>query len=75
MVVALRVAQLLHKRDPHTIENYFRFLSLGTSKPPLEIIAALGVDVRLPDVWREAGEFVKKLLNEYACLLKRLGLR
>lgn len=74
MVVALRVAQLLYARDEKTLQKYLRFLSLGTSLPPLEIIASLGVDVRTPEVWREAGAFASKLLSEYISLLKRLKL-
>jgi len=74
--MALLVSQFARRRfkqDPQYIEKINEFYSTGSSRPPEEIFARLGLDVYDARRWQEGIDEVKDLLKEAKKLAKKLG--
>lgn len=74
IVVALNVANKIFLNDEKMLNIYLKFLTLGSSQPPLELIKFLGFDVTKPDCWNQAIDIINEFISEYKKLLKKLKL-
>lgn len=74
IVVALNVANRIFLNDEKMLNTYLKFLTLGSSKSPLELIKFLGFDVSKPDCWNQAINIVNQFIFEYKKLLRKLKL-
>lgn len=74
IVVALNVANKIFLNDHNMLNIYLKFLTLGSSQPPLELIKFLGFDVTKPDCWNQAINIINTFILEYKKLLKKLKL-
>lgn len=73
--MALLVAQFARKKfneDKNYLEKINQFYSTGSSIPPAEIFANLGLDVHDAKYWQEGIDEVKTLLKEAKKLAKNL---
>jgi oligoendopeptidase F len=68
-IVAINVVQKLLNKEPGFLDKYFEFLKSGTSKTPLETIKILGIDLKKPEPYQVAIDYIDskvKQLNEIA---------
>ena len=69
-VIALVVANKIYRGDKKMLKNYFKFLGIGESLPPLDIIKILGVDLNKSDVYAEALKIVNQLISQFKQIKK-----
>lgn len=69
-IIALVVADRIFNKDEKMLNNYYKFLSVGCSIPPLEIIKILDLDLHKPEVYKQAKDIVNKLVKEFVKLSK-----
>lgn len=64
-IVAIKIATALYRGDKTMRDKYFKFLTLGSSLPPLECIKTLGIDINNPNVYKDVysivGSWIKQL--------------
>lgn len=63
---AVALSGLILERGP---EDYLRFLSLGSSVPPIEALKVAGVDMSTPEPVRLALDFFEQVLAEFESLM------
>lgn len=73
-VIAINIAKSIYAQDEQALKQYFKFLTLGLSQPPLEAIKTLGIDIWDHKYWLNALEIINTLIDDYQKLLKQLKL-
>ncbi|WP_462218390.1 oligoendopeptidase F [Mycoplasmoides genitalium] len=71
-VAGILVAKKINSGDKKMKDNYFKFLSSGSSLAPLETIKLLGIDLTSPQPWQEAHNEVKRWLKIVKQSFKKL---
>ena len=69
LIAALYIANNLLKNDSEVKNKYLKFLSLGASDYPLDILKTVGVDITNKTVIESAFELVENKLNELEKLI------
>ncbi len=69
-IIALVVANKIYHQDKKMQSQYIKFLSIGQSIPPLEIVKILGVDLANNDVYKEALKILNKLIDSFEKIKK-----
>ncbi|XQP55570.1 MAG: oligoendopeptidase F [Mycoplasmoidaceae bacterium] len=69
-VIAIVVADKLYHQDDKMLKNYIKFLSVGYSIPPLEIIKILGIDLEKGEVYNQAKVILNKLIKQFEQIKK-----
>jgi len=64
IVSAAAISEDIFEGKPGALEGYMRFLSLGGSKPPLDILAEAGVDLRTEEPFRKAMALFSEAIEE-----------
>lgn len=64
-IIALVVATKIASGDKQMLNNYIKFLSVGCSLPPLDIIRILKIDLYKNDVYLEAKNIINKFINNF----------
>ena len=63
--VATNVASKILSGDKTMLDNYYKFMKLGSDKWPKETFAVLGVDLESPDVYQNAINYFDSLMDKY----------
>ncbi len=63
--VATNVAKRILEGDKTMLDNYYKFMKLGSDKWPHEAFAVLGVDLESPEVYQNAIDYYNDLMNKY----------
>ncbi|KMZ96257.1 hypothetical protein PVNG_02395 [Plasmodium vivax North Korean] len=71
MVTSLLFANKLMKEETRSeaLQRYFEFLKLGDSKPNLECLETLSIDLRAPQNWEIVSSIFKSWVDEYKRLV------
>lgn len=69
-VIAIVVADKIYHGDKKMLNNYLKFLSVGQSLPPLDIIKILGIDLSKGIVYKQALNIVNKLVKHFKQIKK-----
>jgi len=69
---ASNLARRISEGEPGAVERYLTFLKSGSSRYPLELLAAAGVDMTTPDYILDAMQHFKNLLDEAEALVDQL---
>ncbi len=69
-VIALVVANKIYHHDKKMLANYIKFLSVGQSIPPLDIIKILGIDLSKGQVYQETLKILNQLVKEFKKIKK-----
>ncbi|MCQ2957005.1 MAG: M3 family metallopeptidase [Mycoplasmoidaceae bacterium] len=69
-VIALVVANKIYHHDKKMLANYIKFLSVGQSLPPLDIIKILGIDLSKGQVYQETLKILRQLVKEFKKIKK-----
>ena len=64
IVSAAAISDAIFRGEKGTLEGYMRFLSLGGSKPPLDILAEAGVDLRTTEPFEKAMALFSEAVGE-----------
>jgi len=68
IVSAAAISDAIFRGEKGALEGYMRFLSLGGSKPPLDILAEAGVDLRKTEPFEKAMALFSEAVKELARL-------
>ena len=68
IVSAAAISDAIFRKEKGALEGYMRFLSLGGSKPPLEILSEAGVDLRTSDPFERAMGLFSEAVEELSRL-------
>lgn len=71
-VVGTLVGKKLSAGDSNMLAAYKRFLSSGSTLPPLETIKLLGIDLTQPEPWQEAHAELKRWIKLVQTAFKQL---
>jgi oligoendopeptidase F len=63
--VASNVARKILAGDNEMLDNYYKFMKLGSDKWPMEAFEVLGVDLESPEVYKGAIEYFDELVLKY----------
>ena len=63
--VATNVAKKILEGDTNMLENYYKFMKLGSDKWPMEAFEVLGVDLESSEVYQNAIDYFDDLLDQY----------
>lgn len=63
--VATNVAKRILEGDKTMLDNYYKFMKLGSDKWPMEAFAVLGVDLESPEVYQNAIDYYADLIKKY----------
>jgi len=66
IVSAAAISAAIFEKKPGALEGYMRFLSLGGSMPPLEILKVAGVDLTTEEPFDKAMELFRSAVEELA---------
>ena len=66
---AISLARGILSGDPEKVTSYRRFLTLGSSLPPIEELRIAGVDLSTPEPVTQALDVFAELVYEYQTLL------
>jgi oligoendopeptidase F len=69
-IVALVVAEEIHKNNQDMINKYFNFLSSGDSKSPIDTIKILGIDLYNEEVYIKAKTTISNWINNLGKFVK-----
>ena len=64
IVSAAAISDAIFRGEKGALEGYMRFLSLGGSKPPLDILAEAGVDLRTTEPFEKAMALFSEAVGE-----------
>ena len=64
-ISALLIAKKLYNKEESAKEKYLKFLSAGSSLPPLEILKLAGVNLEDPRTFQEVFDFADTILNNW----------
>jgi oligoendopeptidase F len=64
-IVAVCLANKIINKEKGIMDKFFKFLESGTSRPPLETIKLLGIDLNTKQPYLEALTFIEKMLKLY----------
>lgn len=64
-MASLFIAEDLFNEKENALENYLEFLSLGTTKDPVESLCVAGVDFKKEETFNKAFEIYGQLLNDF----------
>lgn len=67
--VATNVASRILAGDKEMLDNYYKFMKLGSDKWPEEAFSVLGVDLESPIVYENAINYFDDLINKYREIL------
>ena len=68
IVSAAAISDAIFRGEQGALEGYMRFLSLGGSKPPLDILSEAGVDLRTTEPFEKAMALFSEAVGELARL-------
>ncbi|MBQ7713233.1 MAG: oligoendopeptidase F [Clostridia bacterium] len=68
IVSAAAISDAIFKGEKGALEGYMRFLSLGGSKPPLDILSEAGVDLRTTEPFERAMALFSEAVEELSRL-------
>ena len=63
--VATNVAKKILEGDKEMLDNYYKFMKLGSDKWPMEAFEVLGVDLESPLVYQNAIDYFDDLIKKY----------
>ena len=63
--VATNVAKKILEGDKNMLDNYYKFMKLGSDKWPMEAFEVLGVDLESPLVYQNAIDYFDDLIKKY----------
>lgn len=63
--VASNVARKILTGDKEMLNNYYKFMKLGSDKWPMEAFKVLGVDLENPQVYEGAIKYFEELIDKY----------
>jgi oligoendopeptidase F len=63
--VATNVAKKILEGDKIMLDNYYKFMKLGSDKWPNEAFSILGVDLESPQVYQNAIDYFNDLIDKY----------
>ena len=63
--VATNVAKKILEGDKNMLDNYIKFMKLGSDKWPMEAFEVLGVDLESPEVYQNAINYFEDLMDKY----------
>ena len=63
--VATNVAKKILEGDTNMLENYYKFMKLGSDKWPMEAFEELGVDLESSEVYQNAIDYFDDLIKKY----------
>ena len=66
--VATNVAKKILEGDKTMLDNYYKFMKLGSDKWPMEAFSVLGVDLESPEVYQNAINYFNDLMDKYEML-------
>lgn len=72
-LLVLALYSLYKKSDANFVKNYTKFLSLGGSKSPKEMIKIFGFDIESSDFWQLGINEIKNLMEEFKKLTQEKG--
>ena len=64
-ISALHIAKRLYNKEASAKENYLKFLSSGSSLPPLETLKIAGVNLEDPRTFQEVFDFASTILKNW----------
>lgn len=67
-IVAIVIAKEIYSGNKTMLNNYIKFLKVGTSKPPLETIKILGIDLTKSEVYLKAKNILNLLVKQFVKL-------
>ena len=70
LISAMVIARNIFERKNNARENYLKFLSGGSSLPPLELLKIAGVDLQNKKTFDQAFEFINIILEDWDRILK-----
>ncbi len=70
MASAASISRRILSGEPGAVESYLDFLSSGGSKPPLDLLREIGIDLETPGPVREAMAMLENLTEELEKMLE-----
>ena len=70
-IAAMKIAKDIYNNKPNALENYIKFLGLGSKIDPVESLKLAGVDLTDEKVYKDAFNEFNSLLDLYTSLLKK----
>lgn len=70
MASAASISRRILSGEPGAVESYLDFLSSGGSKPPLDLLRSIGIDLETPTPVREAMAMLENLTEELEKMLE-----
>lgn len=70
LICALNLSKKIAEGDKDAIEKYMNFLSSGSSKDPITLLALAGVDLEKEETFDEVFAYLKELLADWKNLIK-----
>ena len=67
--VATNVASKILAGDKHMLDNYYKFMKLGSDKWPIDAFKVLGVDLEDSAVYKNAIDYYDSLIDKYEEIL------
>ncbi len=65
---AVKIANDIYNGNVLARDNYLKFLTLGSSKTPIDSLKVAGLDMKSPKVMQDAIAFMNELIDEYNSL-------
>ena len=70
-IAAMKIAKDIYNNKPNALDNYIKFLGLGSKINPVESLKLAGVDLTDEKVYKDAFNEFNSLLDLYTNLLKK----
>lgn len=70
-IAALKIASDIYNKKEGALENYLKFLKLGSTKDPIESLKIAGVDLTISSSFDDAFKEFDRELNEFEKLTKK----
>ena len=70
-IAAMKIAKDIYNNKPNALDNYIKFLGLGSKIDPVESLKLAGVDLTDEKVYKDAFNEFNSLLDLYTSLLKK----
>ncbi|MCF0227240.1 MAG: oligoendopeptidase F family protein, partial [Malacoplasma sp.] len=65
-ICGLIMANKIYKGDKKAVNNFIKFLSSGSSLPPLDTVKLLGIDLTREEPYKEAKEILLSLIKKFS---------
>ena len=65
LISAIQIAHKIYNNEPNARENYLKFLSSGSTLPPVELLKITGVDLENEKTFDEVFAYIKSLLVDF----------